>query len=217
MSSQKSQGFGQDYWDRLYHTPGHVDGCGNAAEHAAYLRALFYLEMAHVDSIADFGFGLGRMLVAMTHAFKPSRVLGIEPSTVAFAQFDANELHVGQHQLRNTDLLSWCQQSPDAFTFFDLGICSSVLQYLSDDELSDVIPVLAHRLKWLYLTVPTTDEYTKMDQQSGFHDPYAIARSVDHYRQLLAPHFEFVSSRLLESRRLGGLQASPFTEAVFRH
>ncbi len=211
-------GFGVDYWQEVYGTPGHVDGYGNAAHHAAYLKALFDLDMAPVCSVADLGFGLGRMLQSVCLAFHPERVLGIEPSVHAFDQLTAEELHTQSDQvcLLNTDLLSWCRRENDAFTFFDLGICSSVWQYLSDAELVEVVPVLARRFRWLYLTVPTEQEYDLMAAQTGFVDRFAQMRSAAHYRQLVRPYFDLVSSRVLESRRYGAPGPSPFTEALFR-
>ena len=223
MSSTSNQppgarGFGADYWSEVYSTPGHVDGVGNAQAHADYLRALFFLDTAYVGSIADFGFGLGHLLRAVTDVFSPQRVLGIEPSRYAFEQLSKADLHTTDRQVRllQTDLLSWCLQPDDGFSFFDLGLCSSVLQYLSDDELTQVVPILAKRLKWLYLTVPTDDSYAAMNAQSGFSDRFATPRSAQTYHALLRPHFDIVSSRLLESKRFARGGDSPFSEALFR-
>jgi hypothetical protein len=64
--------------------------------------------------------------------------------------------------------------------------------------------------------VPTDDSYAAMNAQSGFSDSFAIARSAEAYHALLRPHFDIVSSRLLESKRFAGGGDSPFTEALFR-
>jgi hypothetical protein len=91
-----------------------------------------------------------------------------------------------------------------------------VLQYLSDAECEEVVPVLAGRVRWLYLSVPTEVEYARLQRDLDFADPWAHVRPKAWYRDLLAPHFDRVGLRLLESRVGSPADESPFTEELFR-
>lgn len=211
-------GFGDDYWDALYKRATHIDGFSNGAEHAAYLKSLMYLDMVVVSSIADLGFGPGHLFSAFVQSFQPSRALGLEPSTVAFDRLDKSAFDVEGVCLKllNTDVRTWTQRRPDGWTYFDLGVATSIFQYLSDRHFEEVVPVLAARFQWLYVTIPTTAEYAFMKGQSGFHDPWAHSRSADYYRRVFSQHFHFIGSRLLESKRAFKSTQSPFTEDLFR-
>jgi len=211
-------GFGTDYWSTVYKTPGHIDGHANGDIHCAYLKSLFKLDMAIVSSIADFGFGEGGMLQAFIAGFQPRRAYGIEPSQVAFDR--AEQQHWTQEgvcvKLEQIGLRAWSRRPPGAWSFFDLGVANSVFQYLPDRHLEEVVPVMAKRLKWLYMTVPTADEYQFMKQQTGFVDQWAHRRPSAYYRTLFGAHFDFIGSRLLESKHAFKGSDSPFTERLFR-
>jgi hypothetical protein len=211
-------GFEKDYWDKLYKNATHIDGYSNGDAHAAYLKSLMYLDMVVITSIADLGFGLGKLFSSFIEAFEPARVLGIEPSKVAYDGFEASALERDGVcvKLMNTDVRSWALRRPDGWTYFDLGVATSIFQYLSNRHLEEVVPILAARFKWLYITIPTTDEYAFMNRQSGFHDPWAYSRSAEYYRSLFGKHFHFIGSRLLESKRAFKTTDSPFTEDLFR-
>ena len=137
-----------------------MDGVGNARQHASYLHALMKLEDMHcVESIADFGFGLGCLLHECVKKFKPRRVLGIEPSAHAFDRVSRSRKILRARRasrsapagatttLLCTDLRSWCAEQnavrdarsrgehDDDTNAFDLGICTSVFQYLSDKDV----------------------------------------------------------------------------------
>lgn len=56
------------------------------------------------------------------------------------------------------------QQGP----WFDLGCCTSVFQYLTEPQLAFIIPVLAERCRFLYLTVPTDIELGRQAGEVGF-------------------------------------------------
>ena len=211
-------GFEKDYWDQLYKNANHIDGFANGDAHAAYLKSLMYLDMVVVTSMADLGFGLGKLFSAFIETFEPARVLGIEPSKVAYEQFDTSNVEKDGVclKLMNTDVRSWALRRPDAWTYFDLGVATSIFQYLSDRHLEQVVPILASRFRWLYITIPTTDEYAFMKRQSGFHDPWAHSRSAAYYRSVFGKDFHFIGSRLLESKRAFKTMDSPFTEDLFR-
>ncbi|GAB5366327.1 hypothetical protein AAMO2058_001134500 [Amorphochlora amoebiformis] len=84
---------------------------------------------------------------------------------------------------------------------YQLGVCTSVLQYLDDKELEEVIEGLSRRVYYLYLTVPTTKEYSRQILELDFDDKSAIHRSRLAYQSILGRHFTFISARLLESKR----------------
>ena len=72
---------------------------------------------------------------------------------------------------------------------FDLGICTSIFQYLTDKDLKEIIPILSERIRYLYLTVPTDIELGRQISELDFKDEYAIHRSREKYQRLLKPHF----------------------------
>ena len=96
-------------------------------------------------------------------------------------------------------------------------MCTSVLQYLDDDELELVVPTLARRVKYLYLTVPSATELDHQEQVEQFYDRWAIRRSRQVWREWIGPHFVVVGARLLESRYNVETSRSPFTDHLFRH
>lgn len=174
--------------------------------------------MAVIGSIADFGFGHGGMLKSFIEGFKPSRAYGVEPSKEAFSQVSQAELQTSgvTVKIEQIGLREWCRRPPSTWGFFDLGVANSVFQYLPDRHLEEIVPILARRIKWLYMTVPTSDEYQFMKQQSGFKDEWAYRRPTAYYRELLSAHFDFIGSRLLESKSAFKGADSPFTERLFR-
>jgi hypothetical protein len=115
------------------------------------------------------------------------------------------------------DMLTWCQSqrysSDDAF---DLGVCTSVLQYLSDPEIEQVVPILAQRVKYLYFTVPTDTELAYQTTEFDFYDRYAFSRTREEYRQMLGGHFTIVSNRVLESKVHFDEENTYFHDLLFR-
>lgn len=210
--------FDDTYWQVNYADPEIMDGVVNAEAHAAYVKASFDVVMAAPVSLADFGFGLGRMFQAMIDALRPRRAYGLEPSPTAF--------EAGRHHLRTPrgtrlvleplDLSAWCGLPDDPARDFDLGVCASVLQYLPDADVGVVLDTLARRCTWLYLSVPTAEEQARLRADYGFQDPWAHVRPRTWYLEQLAPHFEVVGARLLESRSRRGWSESPFTDHLFR-
>ncbi len=214
-----ARGFGPQFWSDNYDQPQLMDGVFNAAEHARYIRASFEVLGTIPNSVADFGFGTGHMLAAVVRELKPYKIGGIEPSAVVFSSGKAlieQAAAPTNSALTQTDLSSWCELNDHARHRYQLGLCMSVLQYLNDGELQQVLPVLARRLKWLYLTVPTAEEARWMKAREGFDDAYAIERTQAELREWLRPHFEPVSARILESRVTLEASDSPFTDHLFR-
>ncbi len=215
-----AEGFDSKYWEVYYGDLSIMDGIYNAQQHARYLQSLFELEGVHVGEIADLGFGLGHLLDAMIEVFMPYLVHGIEPSPHAFQLVNRDALQKVPSMevlLQQTDLLSWCLDSSWDEKVFDLGLCTSVFQYLSDEEIHTCIPILAQRFRFLYFTVPLDVELVYQTEQMDFDDVYARHRSREEYHQLFTPGFTVVASRVLESKVHFDEENSCFNELLYRY
>lgn len=204
--------FDQHYWDQQYSDLKTIDGIGNVKDHSRYLAAFFNLEGFEVESLIDFGFGYGHLLKEMARVLKPRRIEGIEPSPPAF-----KKVHLKGAKLYQEDLVTWSQNETRKPWVYDLGICNSVFQYLSDQELKIVLPILSQRVRYLYLTVPTDIEYERQKSELNFEDPWSKARTRSKYHRLLKPHFTFISTRILESKHFYNDNNTPFQDLLFRH
>ena len=118
--------------------------------------------------------------------------------------------------LFNESIEQWCKREETKKLRFDLGLCTSVFQYLSEDELKMVVPIMATRLKYLYLTVPTDIELDRQIEELEFHDTYALRRSRKFYRDILSPHFTNISSKLWESKKYFDEETTLFTDLLYR-
>jgi hypothetical protein len=217
--TEGAKGFSSEYWKVNYADPEEMDNIVNAREHVAYMKAIFALEAVDISSVIDLGFGLGILFEEVLNSFIPYRAHGIEPSKYAYdllAQRDIRPAESTKLVMENTDLVSWATKAMKREKVFDLGLCTSVLQYLSDDEIKIVIPILAQRVRYLYLSVPTDLELKRQREEVKFTDEYAIHRSKDKYLKFIRPHFTFISSRLLESKIHFDEETSNFTDLLFR-
>lgn len=210
--------FDKTYWDKNYSDPMSMDGIGNAKDHVRYLKSFLAIEHVDVSSVVDLGFGYGHLFREMLKAFLPHTALGIEPSPYAFKKakpdkwrpVDSTDL-----KLVEKDLITWCKTKTN-YEPFDLGICTSVFQYISDKDLKEIIPILSKRIKYLYLTVPTDKELQRQVEDLDFKDEYAIHRSREKYQKLLKPHFTFISTRILESKYFFDEESTSFTDLLYR-
>jgi hypothetical protein len=219
LQSRGATGFSQEYWEQNYHDPSSMDGIGNAKEHALYLKYLFGIEYIDVSSIIDFGFGLGYLFEEFLKTFVPYKAYGIEPSEHAFKQVkerDIRPVDSMKLSLYQQDLVNWCRKPKGRVKRFDLGICTSVFQYLSEEELREVIPVMAQRVKYLYLSVPTNIELKRQVDELEFDDTFSYKRSRTFYQRLLRKNFTFISSRLLESKDHFDEFSTSFTDLLYR-
>lgn len=216
-----AKGFGADYWKKNYSEPESMDGIGNARAHAFYLKSIMELDQIDVSSIIDFGFGHGELFKAIMAEFIPYRAYGIEPSEYIFNQASAENLRPVAStglKLECIDLFSWAERcrSQKRPRWYDLGVCTSVFQYLTDEELEFVVPIMAKQVRYLYLTVPTDKELDRQIEELNFHDTFAIRRTRKFYHKLLGKSFTFISSRVLESRHHFDEQTSSFTDLLYR-
>jgi hypothetical protein len=214
-----NQIFEKDYWDQNYSEPQTMDGVGNAKAHAKYLKSLFDLDLIDISSIIDLGFGLGHMFQQMMKLFVPYKACGIEPSQYVFAKTSKRKLKPVESTkliLLNESIQNWCKRKDSPNLRFDLGLCNSVFQYITKDDLEFIIPILARRIKYLYLTLPTDIELDRQITELDFNDTFAIRRSRSFYRELLAPYFTNISSRLWESKFYFDEQTTLFTDLLYR-
>lgn len=218
VSNNPMPNFDKTYWDKNYSDPMSMDGIGNAKDHVRYLQSFLAVEHVDVSSIVDLGFGYGHLFREMLRAFRPHTAVGIEPSSFAFKKAKPDKLRpvpTTDLKLYEEDLITWCRTNRKEKSF-DLGICTSVFQYLSDKELKEILPILAKRIRYLYLTVPTDVELRRQVSELDFKDEYAIHRSREKYQRLLRPHFTFVSARLLESKFFFDEESTHFTDLLYR-
>lgn len=218
IESGKS-GFSDRYWEVNYSESDEMDGIGNAREHAEYLKHLFALEFIDISSVLDLGAGLGHLFEAVLKTFIPYKAMAIEPSDYAYRALNSRSLKPAAStrlELHQMDMLTWASKGGKFNKHFDLTLCTSVLQYLEDDEIDQVLPVLAERTKYLYLTVPTDIELARQREDLDFDDQYAISRTRAFYQRKLKPHFTFVGHRLLESKVHFDERSTFFTDLLYR-
>lgn len=216
-TAEGAKGFSNAYWEENYQSPEEMDGIGNVEQHVGYIKNLFGMEYIDISSIIDLGFGLGHLFEALLKEFIPYKAHGIEPSEYAFnivKDRDISPVESTKLKLEQIDIVNWCKKNQNKR--FDLGICTSVFQYLSDEELEFCLPILAQRLKYLYLTVPTDKELDRQVEDLEFKDRYAIRRSRTKYQKLIRKHFTIVSSRVLESKVHFDEETTLFTDLLYR-
>jgi hypothetical protein len=211
--------FDKQYWDENYSVPESMDGICNAKDHIKYLQSFFALEHIDISSIIDFGFGHGVLFKKMMKAFIPYKACGIEPSEYIFNKTIKKKLKPVEStklELLNEDLLTWCRRADSKKLSFDLGICTSVFQYIETKDLKEIIEVLSRRVKYLYLTLPTDIELERQVDDIQFYDRYAKRRTQRQYLKLIKPHFAIVGSRILESRVWFDERTTHCTDLLFR-
>ncbi len=214
-----ASGFDKEYWEVNYKDADEMDNIVNAKEHATYIKAILGIEYVDVSSVIDLGFGLGVLFREVLKTFEPYRAFGIEPSLHPFELLSKKKLtniESTKITLENIDLVGWAKKEFKREKTYDLGLCTSVFQYLSDEEIEFVLPVMAKRIRYLYFSVPTNLELKRQVEELEFKDEYAIHRNREKYLKMLRPHFTFVSSRLLESKVHFNDETTNFTDLLFR-
>lgn len=220
MNEKGSDGFTSSYWSKNYSEPESMDGLANAKEHVAYIKAFFELELIDINSIVDFGFGFGNLFEEAVNSFMPYRATGIEPSKYVFEIFKKRYKSPADSmklKLKNTDLVSWLSKRNEKSKFFDLGICTSVFQYLTEEEIDIVLPALSQSVKYMYFSVPTDIELERQVTELDFYDEYAIRRNKEFYREKISPYFKVIGSRFLESKKHFDEDSTSFTDYLFRY
>ncbi|MAF77385.1 MAG: hypothetical protein CME63_17170 [Halobacteriovoraceae bacterium] len=225
MSTKKTKkesgaiGFSSQYWEENYNEPEEMDGIVNAGQHAKYISAFFAVDYVDISSVIDLGFGLGHLFEEVLKEFMPYRAMGIEPSTYAFDRVKERKISPCDSTkltLKKWDLVTWSESIHKKSKWYDLGLCTSVFQYLTDKELKKVIPMMSKQMKYLYLSVPTDYELQRQVSDLEFKDRYAIHRTKRDYLELLRPHFTIIGSRVLESKFHFNEETTHFTDYLYR-
>ncbi len=209
--------FNQDYWDDMYAEDEEsvIDGIFNAENHARYVLELFSLMEIKIGSVGDFGFGLGVLLKEFVKQLKPRRVVAIDPSLESVNGLLKQKWHkkleiaIKQSTIEEFDS-SYLKKNP-----LDLVICNSVIQYLPSKNVEGAFEKLAHISKYIYLSIPTSNDYEYMKKEFNFTDPYAYSRSRSFYLKSWKNHFHVVSHNVLESKY--NVKQSPFLFELFRY
>ncbi len=176
-----------------------IDGIDNAKEHARYLKSILELGEVFVESIGDFGFGKGILLREIVKEFKPKRIIAIDPSKEANDKLKKEKwLQNCTHKIQQTTLENLDESK--IIKPLDLGICNSIFQYISNQDVPLAFAKLARLCKYVYFSVPTKIDYNYMKKELDFIDPYANVRNKKFYLKNIAPHFTIVSLNLLESK-----------------
>jgi hypothetical protein len=220
MKTTGHDGFSKDYWEKNYSNPKEMDGIGNVKDHFHYIKSFFNLDYVDISSVIDFGAGLGHMFAQSLTTFIPHTAVAIEPSEYAFDQLKkkaTSKIETMNITIKKIDLLTWCREHKNSGVTFDLGICTSVFQYMSEAEIKEVLPLIAKRVKYLYFSVPTDLELKQQIDDLEFHDEYALRRSRNWYLKTIRPYFTFVSSRVLESKFHFSENTTSFTDLLFRY
>lgn len=211
--------FTKEYWDQNYAKPETMDCIGNARQHCRYLKAFFELELIDVSSIIDLGFGYGYLFQRMLKTFLPYRACGIEPSKYAFDKARRRKLQPVESTkltLFNESIQQWCDRPNNRNTRFDLGLCTSILQYIPDEELPAILHTISQRVKYLYLTVPTDKELDHQIENLNFDDTYALRRSREWYQDILGKSFTNISSKVWESKYYFNEETTLFSDLLYR-
>ncbi len=211
--------FTKEYWDKNYSQPQTMDCIGNAKEHVQYMKSFFELELIDISSVIDFGFGYGYLFQKVMKAFIPYQACGLEPSKFAFDKASARKLKPVEStnlSLYNESIQKWCERKNTPKNRFDLGICTSVLQYVEDKDLDLVLKTMGERVKYIYLTVPTDLELDAQIEVLDFHDTYAIRRSREFYRNIIGKYFTNISSKIWESKFYFDEKTTLFSDLLYR-
>lgn len=213
-------GFPKKYWKENYSEPETMDGIGNAKEHALYIKSLFRVQGIAVNNLIDLGCGLGHLGKDVSNALRAKTYVGIDPSNYAFKYFQENifsQFKTKDAQIYKSDIVSFLESDYfQASGPWDLGLCSSVLQYMEEDEIHEMMNLLFTKCRYLYLSVPTDKELERQVSELGFLDKYAIRRPRKVYFDLIRPYFNFVSYRILESKFFFDKKDTKFHDFLFR-
>ena len=214
-----AEGFAKEYWDKNYSSPDDMDGIGNVSSHLDYIRSLFEIEFIDISSIADFGFGLGHLFEAVLDHYKPYKALGIEPSRHPFDIVKKRKIKPvpsTKLSLKQIDLVGWCKENESKKIRFDLGLCTSVFQYLTDEEMEYCLRVLSMKVKYLYFSVPTDIELRRQVEDLEFEWPLLFLPSLKNEKPFIEVLHEILRSKSLEVKEQTNDLKVPQTESAYR-
>lgn len=203
--------FNKTYFDRLYPKNETIDGDYNSKDHAEYLHAIFKLMGIHVSSIYDFGFGKGTLLRSVSRKLEIVHIGGCDISEYAYQNLKKKKW-AADFKLQVKEIYQLAIPKKP----YHLGLCNSVLQYVPDQHLEKSIDVLSKSCKYVYMHIPTAEDYKILKKDLNFTDSYAVQRKDELYKRHLNKKFTFVSWGLLESKQFSKHKTSPFTDSLYR-
>ena len=186
-----------NYWSEIYKGR-YIDGTFNASKHADYIKSIFALSEFPICKIADIGFGKGKLLEEVTKRFHPELIIAMDTSLLMvealrkknwIGKYNLAILHSSFEEF-NADYL---QKYP-----VDLAIVNSVFQYIEDVDVN--LRKLASIARFSYFSVPTKNDYLRMEKELGFVDKYAFSRKKEFYTKSISKYFTRVSYNILESK-----------------
>jgi hypothetical protein len=114
---------------------------------------------------------------------------------VRYVSTDASEYACERYGHERRDIARWTPTKP-----FDLVVCQSVLQYLTNTEATDAIEHLASATRHLlFFEVPTQYDHDHVVDSSGT-DFECHWRTGEWYRRRLTPHFVQIGAGLWAHR-----------------
>lgn len=205
--------FNKEYWKKIYGDGTDVDGTFNAYKHARYIYNLLSLMEIPVLTLGDIGFGKGILLHEFSKAFQPQRIIAVDPSIEMIKELSGKDwiqqfdIAVFHSDLKSLDI-KYLKNKP-----LDLAICNSVFQYIQN-ETDFLFKKLASISNYVYFTVPTKNDYERMEKDIPFTDPYAYSRTKEYYYIQISKYFNIVSFNLLESKL--NIKDSRFCDELYR-
>jgi ubiquinone/menaquinone biosynthesis C-methylase UbiE len=194
--------FNSQYWEEMYEEDEKsvIDGIFNAKEHSKYCKSFFNLIEIKIKTIADIGFGKGLLLKEFAKQFKPEKIIALDPSK------ECVDSLIQEDWIRNYSIAVFHSNFESFQSEFseenclDLSICNSVFQYFPDSEVEILFEKLSKMSRFVYFTVPTSEDYKYMKESLNFSDPYAYNRSDKFYKKRIYKFFNKISFNLLESK-----------------
>jgi|JI9StandDraft_1071089.scaffolds.fasta_scaffold93732_2 ubiquinone/menaquinone biosynthesis C-methylase UbiE len=189
--------FEKQYWSEIY-AGRYIDGTFNASKHAEYIKSIFSLSEFPIRKIADIGFGKGKLIEEVAKRLHPELIVVVDTSELMvdalkskawIGKYNVAIVHSSFEEF-NVDYL---QKYP-----VDLVIANSVFQYIKDVEAS--LKKLASIARFSYFSVPTKNDYLRMEREMNFVDKYAFSRPKSFYTKILNKYFTRVSFNVLESK-----------------
>lgn len=203
--------FEKNYWSEIYDGRS-IDGTFNAAKHADYIKSIFALSEFPVKKIIDIGFGKGKILEAVVKKFNPATIIALDPSKLMVNSL-SKKSWIQKYNIAIVNKkfqefkIDYLQKYP-----LDLAIANSVFQYIEDVE--EQLKRLSTIARFCYFSVPTKNDYTRMERDFNFVDKYAFARTKEFYVEMISKYFTRVSYNLLESKLIK--EHEYFTAELYR-
>lgn len=178
--------FDADYYARYYDDPNtRVASAESTGRLARFVCAyLAYLEV-EVESVLEFGCGLGWWREPLREAYPAASYVGVELSE-----------HLCEvHGWTRGSVVDYEHHEP-----VDLVVCQGVLQYLDDKQARAAIANLAHHAgSALYLEALTRGDWREVCDRERT-DGEVHLRTLSWYRRALSPHFRSCGGGLFVSR-----------------